>query len=114
MKPKLLKMKCWPCEGIGDKLSKKQIENNIKHLKGWKLVNNYRLAKTYKFKDFKSTLNFVNKLGKIAEQQGHHPNINFTWGKAEVMFYTHVLNGLSMNDFIMATKTNDIYKNQRL
>ena len=107
---KLLEMKCKACEGIQDKLSNKQIKSNLKQIKKWELFNNHHIEKTFKFPDFKSSLSFVNKIGKLAEKEGHHPNIDFTWGEVTVKLWTHALHGLSMNDFIMAAKIDKIKK----
>ncbi|MEX2017065.1 MAG: 4a-hydroxytetrahydrobiopterin dehydratase [Candidatus Pacearchaeota archaeon] len=81
---------------------------------GWKIKKG-KLHREFKFKDFKKTLEFVNKVGEIAEKEGHHPDIYFTWGKCTIELYTHSINGLSENDFILASKINKIklsYKNQ--
>jgi 4a-hydroxytetrahydrobiopterin dehydratase len=64
------------------------------------------LAREFHFKDFKEALEFVNKVGAIAEEEGHHPDIRFGWGKAELVFTTHSIGGLSENDFIAASKVD--------
>lgn len=101
-------MKCRACEGLEDKLSKKDIKKYLSFTKGWLLFNNHHIEKSFKFKDFKSALKFVNKIGKIAEKESHHPNIDFTWGEATIKLWTHVVHGLSINDFILAAKIDQI------
>lgn len=71
---------------------------------GWELRDAKHLAKEYKFKDFKAALDFVNRVGEIAEAEGHHPNIEFGWGFAKILLWTHAIGGLSENDFFLAAK----------
>jgi len=68
-----------------------------------------KISKNFKFKNFKEALEFVDKVGGIAESEGHHPNIDFGWGKAEIILYTHAVSGLSENDFILASKIDKIH-----
>jgi len=72
--------------------------------KAWQLENNLVLVRKYKFKDFKEALDFVNHLGEIAEEQGHHPDLEFGWGRVVIRLTTHKIHGLSRNDFIMAAR----------
>ena len=83
------------------------IKKYLKKVKNWKLKNN-KLYKEFKFKNFKEALKFVNKVGKIAEKEGHHPDIYFTWGKCDIELFTHNVKGLSENDFILAAKIDKI------
>ncbi|MEK6850251.1 MAG: 4a-hydroxytetrahydrobiopterin dehydratase [Nanoarchaeota archaeon] len=105
---KLSKMKCRACEGLEEKLSKEDIAKYLSFTKRWQVINNHHIEKTFRFKDFSSALEFVNKVGKIAESEQHHPNINFTYGQAKVTLYTHSIDGLSINDFILASKIDEI------
>ena len=73
----------------------------------WQTANN-RLHKSFHFPDFKSALAFVNKVGELAEEQGHHPDILLSWGKAEITLWTHKINGLTESDFIMAAKIDQL------
>ena len=74
---------------------------------GWGLADaGDRLQRQFKFDDFVAALEFVNRLGALAEEEGHHPDISFGWGYADVVFFTHKIKGLHENDFIMAAKTN--------
>ncbi len=108
----LSQLKCHACEGLEDKLSKKQIKQNIKQIKNWR-INKNCIKKSLKFKDFKSALSFVNKVGKLAEKEGHHPDILLSWGRVEITLFTHSLNGLSINDFILAAKINALLRKKR-
>jgi 4a-hydroxytetrahydrobiopterin dehydratase len=95
---------CVPCRGgvpplAGDELGKLQSQ-----LDGWEVVNEHHLRKEYKFKDFKEAQAFVNRAGDVAEEQGHHPDICYGWGRAEVTIWTHKIDGLTESDFILAAK----------
>ena len=105
----LSKKSCVPCRAGAPKLKKEEIENYLTDLeKDWKVVDNHHLYKKFNFPDFISTLNFVNKIGEIAEEEGHHPNICFTWGIVEVKIWTHKIDGLHENDFILAAKIDKL------
>ena len=98
--------KCEPCKGIPP-LSRTQIEPLLKQINDWSVVDDQKIEREFKFKNFKQALEFVNKLGVIAEEQQHHPDILlYSWNKVKVTFWTHDIGGLSMNDFIMAAKTD--------
>ena len=88
-------------------MNREEIEKYSKLVAGWGLKNG-KLYRSFKFKDFKETLKFVNKVGEIAEKEGHHPDIYFTWGKCTIELYTHAIKGLSENDFILAAKIDKI------
>jgi 4a-hydroxytetrahydrobiopterin dehydratase len=75
----------------------------------WKFVNGHHITRTFTFPDFKQALAFVNKAGAIAEEQGHHPDILLSWGKAEVTTWTHKINGLTESDFILAAKIDALH-----
>jgi 4a-hydroxytetrahydrobiopterin dehydratase len=75
---------------------------------GWEVINFQRLKKEFKFVDFRLALNFTNKVGEIAEEENHHPDIYLSWGKVVIIIWTHVINGLSENDFILAAKISHI------
>jgi 4a-hydroxytetrahydrobiopterin dehydratase len=84
---------------------KKQIAKFSKQLpKGWKVVEDNRLEKEYKFKSYPDTISFLNKIALIAQEEGHHPNLEVHYSKMLVEFSTHAIGGLSENDFIMAAK----------
>ena len=92
--------KCGPCQGGVATLNENEINNYLKNIKHWQVIDNHHLEKKYTFKDFKSSLSFVNKVGDLAELENHHPNIYFTWGKVVITIWTHKINGLHENDFI--------------
>ncbi len=99
---------CVPCRGgvpplKGDALSKLKTE-----LPDWDVVEEHHLHKVFKFPDFKQALDFVNRAGAIAEEQGHHPDIVLAWGKAEVTIFTHKIDGLTESDFVLAAKINRV------
>jgi 4a-hydroxytetrahydrobiopterin dehydratase len=101
----LAEKKCVACEGNVAPFNREEAEVLLKQLKAWTLSGDGRwLSKDFKFKDFAEALAFVDKVGAIAESEGHHPDIQLSWGKAAVELTTHAIKGLSENDFIMAAK----------
>ena len=100
---------CQPCNGKVDSLSESEIDKLIHQVDGWNLdVKNKLIYKEFKFKNFKQTLEFVNKVGEIAEKENHHPDINFTWGYCKISIQTHKINNLHQNDFILAAKIDKL------
>jgi 4a-hydroxytetrahydrobiopterin dehydratase len=81
-----------------------EINKLLPELNGWEVVNQHHLKKSYRFKDFGESLAFVNRVGELAEGQGHHPDICFGWGSAEITIWTHKIDGLTESDFILAAK----------
>ena len=79
-----------------------------KQVKGWEVVEGHHITKTFDFLDFRQALAFVNRVGEVAEEQGHHPEITFTWGRAEIKIWTHKINGLTESDFILAAKIDQL------
>ncbi len=73
---------------------------------GWKVIDDHHLEKEFPFRNFKEALDFTNRVGAIAEQEGHHPDILLRWGRAKLTVRTHSINGLSENDFILAAKAD--------
>ena|SRR5262252_5345919 len=100
----LAERQCVPCRGGVPPLKGEEITTYSGQLKGWQVVDEHHLQKTYSFKDFRESLAFVDRVGELAEEQGHHPDICFGWGKAEVSIWTHKINGLTESDFILAAK----------
>ncbi len=95
---------CVPCKGgvpplRGNELAKLQAD-----LPQWTVTNEHHLHREFRFPDFKQALEFVNRVGEIAEKQGHHPDILLKWGKVEITLWTHKIDGLTESDFIMAAK----------
>lgn len=100
---------CTPCRGGIPPLTRSEAEALLAQAPGWTLDDTAtRITRRLTFDDFASALAFVQRLGDIAEAEGHHPDICFGWGYCEVVFYTHKIKGLHENDFIMAAKVNAI------
>jgi 4a-hydroxytetrahydrobiopterin dehydratase len=102
---------CVPCRGgipplTGDAL--KQIHQQLVDPARWNIVDEHHLHRAYKFPDFKSALAFVNRVGALAEEQGHHPDILLAWGKVEITIWTHAVDGLTESDFILAAKIDTL------
>jgi 4a-hydroxytetrahydrobiopterin dehydratase len=95
---------CVPCRGGVPPLAGKELESLARQVPEWHIVNGHHITRTFKFPDFRQALAFVNKVGELAEQQGHHPDIFLAWGKAEVTTWTHAIDGLTESDFILAAK----------
>ena len=95
---------CIPCRGGVPPLTADEIKPLASQVKQWNVVNNHHVEREFTFPDFKNALDFVNKVGAIAEEQGHHPDIYLAWGKARVTIWTHKIDGLTESDFILAAK----------
>lgn len=100
----LLDRHCVPCHGGVPRLTREQIEPLLRQVEGWEVVEEHHLSKHYKFTNFAEALDFVNRVGAVAEAEGHHPDIGFGWGYAHVEIYTHAIDGLSESDFILAAR----------
>jgi len=113
--PALTKMKCVPCRGGEPTVTYLEIKELHPQVPEWEIVernNIKRLERVFRFKNFKEALEFTNKVGEIAEQEGHHPVIVTEWGRVKVSWWTHKIKGLHQNDFIMAAKTNELYSSR--
>jgi 4a-hydroxytetrahydrobiopterin dehydratase len=101
---------CVPCEGGDPPISNEKEDELIKQTPDWLLLRDgtHKLRRQYKFKNFKEALLFVNKVGELAEAEGHHPDITIVYNKVMLDFFTHAVGGLSENDFIMVAKINKI------
>lgn len=98
---------CTPCRGETPPLTGTQITPLLKQLgEGWLVERNHHLYKEYTFPDFAQALAFVNRVGAMAEEQGHHPDIYLSWGKVRAEIWTHKINGLTESDFVFAAKTD--------
>ncbi|MGH9899971.1 MAG: 4a-hydroxytetrahydrobiopterin dehydratase [Pyrinomonadaceae bacterium] len=104
----LATMNCVPCSGVAPPLHGRELTEYAAQVPEWEVVEGHHLKRSYKFADFKSALGFVNRVGEVAESEGHHPDIYFTWGKAELQIFTHAIDGLSESDFILAAKISQI------
>jgi len=99
---------CVPCRGGVPPLEGDEISKLLQQLEGWEVVNDHHLKKNFRFADFRESLSFVNRVGALAEEQGHHPEICFGWGKAEITIWTHKIDGLTESDFILAAKIDEL------
>ena len=108
----LLDKKCMPCEGGVAPFDISEIHKYQKKVDGWDITEGadkiFFLSKKFKFENFLKSQTFVNEVGKISEQEGHHPDILFGWGYAEIKVTTHAIKGLSENDFILAAKIDKL------
>ena len=108
----LLNKKCVPCEGGILPFDISEIHKYQKKVDGWNIIKNEKenffLNKKFNFENFSERQEFVNKVGIISEKEGHHPDILFGWGYAEIKITTHAIAGLSENDFILAAKIDQI------
>ena len=95
---------CVPCRGGVPPLKGEELAKLSTQLEGWEVVNDHHIRKEFRFADFKETQAFVNKVGDLAEQQWHHPDVCFGWGRAEITIWTHKIDGLTESDFILAAK----------
>ncbi len=108
MMSELASKNCVPCRGGIPPLKGEALQTLEKQVAGWAVVDEHHLTKTFKFPDFRQALGFVNRVGELAEQQGHHPDIYLAWGKVEIKIWTHKINGLTESDFILAAKIDQL------
>jgi 4a-hydroxytetrahydrobiopterin dehydratase len=104
----LAERQCVPCRGGVPPLQGPEIEKLLGQLDGWQVINEHHLQKSYRFEDFRASLHFVNRIGELAESQGHHPDICFGWGQAEIKIWTHKIDGLTESDFVLAAKIDKL------
>jgi len=104
----LSERECVPCRGGVPPLTAEEIQPLAAQVPDWNVVDDHHLQRTYRFADFRESLEFVNRIGELAEQQGHHPDICFGWGKADVSIWTHKINGLTESDFVLAAKIDKL------
>ena len=107
-----IKKKCVACDGKIPPFDKSEIHKYLKKVDGWDvktdIEKSFYLIKEFKFKDFKESQIFVNKVGNLAEEENHHPDISFGWGYCKVKIFTHAIQGLAESDFILAAKIDEI------
>jgi 4a-hydroxytetrahydrobiopterin dehydratase len=104
----LASRECVPCRGGVPPLRGDEIKRLAEQLNGWDVIKEHHLRKSFEFKDFRDALAFVNRVGQLAEEQGHHPDISFGWGRAEISIWTHKIDGLTESDFILAAKIDKL------
>lgn len=101
--------KCVPCRGGVPALQGEELRELGRELSdGWRVVEEHHLEKTYSFPDFASALAFTNRVGALADEQGHHPDICLGWGKAAITIWTHKIDGLTRSDFVLAAKIDGL------
>lgn len=108
----LAEQKCVPCKGGVPPLGEAAREGLLARLgadgNGWRVVGGHHLEKEYDFPDFVSALAFVNRVGAVAEEEGHHPDLYLTWGRVRVTTWTHSIDGLAESDFVLAAKADRV------
>ena len=101
---------CVPCREGVPPLKGEELSTLQKQVDAWNIIEEHHITKTFTFPDFRGALGFVNRVGELAEEQGHHPDISLAWGKVEITTWTHKINGLTESDFILAAKIDQLYK----
>lgn len=104
MTEQLADKQCVPCRGGVPPLKGKELQGLLRNVPQWTATNEHHLHREFQFPDFQQALDFVNRVGAIAEEQGHHPDMLLSWGKVVVTLWTHKIDGLTESDFIMAAK----------
>ncbi|MGZ2369961.1 4a-hydroxytetrahydrobiopterin dehydratase [Ancylomarina sp. YFZ004] len=104
----LSEKKCEPCKGGIPKLTGDEATVYLTDISNWSLIEDHHIEKTFLFPDFKHALQFVNQVGDIAEDENHHPEMILSWGKVLVSIWTHKIDGLHENDFILAAKIDEL------
>ena len=99
---------CVPCRGGVPSLKGAELRTLARQVPQWRVVNEHHLTREFKFPDFRQALDFVNRVGSIAEEQGHHPNIMLGWGRVEITIWTHKIDGMTESDFILAAKIDQL------
>ncbi|MDX1582948.1 MAG: 4a-hydroxytetrahydrobiopterin dehydratase [Thermoanaerobaculia bacterium] len=100
---------CVPCRGGVPPLEGDELRRLERELGGgWEVVDDHHLLKRFDFPDFRQALDFTNRVGEIAESEGHHPDIHLSWGKVEITIWTHKIDGLTESDFILAAKIDEL------
>ena len=106
----LAKKRCVPCRGGVPPLTGEELRSLHSVLDGaWELVDEHHIEKEYRFEDFQEALAFTNKVGELAEDEGHHPDIHLAWGKVKLTIWTHKIDGLTESDFVLAAKADTLY-----
>ena len=102
---------CVPCRGGVPPLQGEELEKMKALLPGWEVVDGHHLWKSFRFPDFVTALDFVNRAGAVAEAEGHHPDLFLSWGKVDVKIWTHKIDGLTESDFVLAAKIGELFHN---
>ena len=99
---------CVPCKGGTPPLKGKELDELRRQVPEWEVVEEHHLRRRFRFRNFRESLRFINEVGELAEEQGHHPDISFGWGYAEITVWTHKIDGLTESDFIFAAKVDTL------
>ncbi len=99
---------CVPCRGDVPPLKGEELEELSRQVPGWEVVDEHHLRRVFHFKNFREALDFVNRVGELAEEQAHHPDIELGWGRVGVTIFTHKIDGLTESDFILAAKVEKL------
>ena len=102
---------CIPCRGGVPPLKGEALQGLRAEVPDWEVRDEHHLFRAYRFGDFQTALDFVNRVGAVAEQQGHHPDLLLAWGKVEVTIFTHKIDGLTESDFVLAAKIERLHRN---
>lgn len=100
---------CVPCRGGTPPLVGEPLEELSRQLPGWDVVDGHHLRREFRFANFREALDFVNRVGELAEEQAHHPDVDFGWGRAGITIFTHKIDGLTESDFVLAAKVDRLY-----
>jgi len=99
---------CGACEGGAAPLREEALDAMLRQTPAWELIDGKRIAREFKFENFRQTLTFVNRVGELAEMEDHHPHIHLSYNRCRIELWTHAVNGLSENDFILAAKIDEL------
>ncbi len=108
--PDLAAKTCVPCRGGVPPLKGAELAPLSSQIPDWNVVNEHHISRRFSFPDFRTALDFVDKVGALAEEQGHHPDIFLAWGKVEITIWTHKIDGLTESDFILGAKIDRLYQ----
>lgn len=109
MPSRLSQKTCVPCHGGMPTLEPDEVEALLGDLDaGWNVVENHHLRKSFELPDFAAALDFVDRVGELAEAEGHHPDLHLSWGRVDVEIWTHAVDGLTENDFVLAAKIEEL------
>ena len=109
--PNLADKTCVPCKGGVPPLTGEALQTLAEQLPQWRVVDEHHLERTFKLKNFREALVFVNRIGELAEEQWHHPDVYLSWGRVGIKLWTHKIDGLTESDFVLAAKLSRLSEN---